>query len=92
MHEGVLRTFAGRIEARASATATEEERLALRKLGRRLREVHKELGQYDELVGRLVPPRRRLAGSAQSTARCCRCLLPNAVAAVTASLVASRTC
>ncbi len=43
---------AGRIEARALATDAADERLALRKLGRRLREVHEELTQYDALVSR----------------------------------------
>ena len=43
---------AGRIEARAAAANAGDERLALRKLGRRLREVHGELAQYDALVTR----------------------------------------
>ena len=43
---------AGRIEARAAAAEVGDERLALRKLGRRLREVHEELTQYDALVSR----------------------------------------
>ena len=41
----------GRIEARAASEAG-DERLALRKLGRRLRQVHEELAQYDALVAR----------------------------------------
>ena len=43
---------AGRIEARAAEAEAGDERLALRKLGRRLREVHEELAQYDALVNR----------------------------------------
>ena len=54
MHVPEGTTSSDRIEARASAAAAENERLALRKLGRRLREVHEELAQYDELIGRSV--------------------------------------
>ena len=42
-----------------------DERLALRKLGRRLREVHEELAQYDALVSRCaVDALRRIATTA----------------------------